>query len=537
MNMRTLALILTDKSVQADDEGATYSFSPTTDVALSHYDESFEVDDETQAYSVNETQGESYGSERATPTADVALSLYNESCEIDDENQVCSVNETKAESNGIERATFAGLETCEEQISKDQSEATECDQACGAINSRSEEAAAIVGNECKSSMERTIAIDSGSEEATVVVGSDCQSFTERSSEEPVETSPPHHVDADKDPQMEKQESATPIVNKALMEDALRTQTELTKENLVYVAQYETLDQNAREFAAVLAEIVCLWQHFARGEDPTSYQIDFGVGQPLTLLMVLALLPEEYQYFICIEDAHRSPFQDGENLSWLHEQTMEVLAELATDPVPGSRIFGSGLASMIRGDLDESWRIFTGRSWLEDQIYLLSKDELELDLYRFPSESEKIVFFFNPTEIHWTVVDVNRDDEVWTYTLYNSLFQGAKGPAWKACQEQLPLLEQLICRASGFAEPKTRRIVVGASKQQDNPYDCGPIAIHNAQDLLEGITPRTDVDTKSIRLSSLHLIHDALLLLKEGLEIPEFRTHMRKTYIAEYLDYD
>ena len=528
--------MLSDKSVQADDEGATYSFSPTTDFALSHYDESYEVNDETQAYSVNETQGESYGSERATPTADVALSLYNESCETDDENEVCSVNETKADSNGNERATFAGLETCKEQISKDQSEATECDQACGAINSRSQEATAIVGIECKSLMERTLAKDSGSEEATVVVGSDCESFMERSLGEPVE-SPPHQVDADKDPQMEKQESATPIVNKALMEDTLKTQTELTKENFVYVARYETLDQSARDFAAVLAEIVCLWQHFAQGEDPTSYQIDFGVGQPLTLVMVLALLPEEYQYFICIEDAHRSPFQDGENLSWLHEQTMEVLAELVTDPDPGSRNFGPGLASMIRDDLDESWRKFTGRSWLEDQIYLLSKDELELDLYRFPSESKKIVFFFNPTEIHWTVVEVNLDDELWTYTLYNSLSQGAKGPAWKACQEQLPLLEQLICRASGFAEPRTREIVVGASAQQHNPYDCGPIAIHNAQDLLEGNTPRTDVDTESIRLSSLHLIHDALLLLKEGLEIPEFRTHMRKIYIAEYLEYD
>ncbi|KAM0802872.1 hypothetical protein BDR22DRAFT_842794 [Usnea florida] len=404
-----------------------------------------------------------------------------------------------------------------------------------ARDASSEEASVVVGTDCQSSMERSLARDASPGEAPVVVDTDCKSLMERSSGEPLESSTLHHVDVEKDPEMEEQESATPIVNKTSVEDILKTQTELTKENLVYVAQQKSLDQSVRDFAVLLAEIIGLWQHFAQGKDPTSYQIDFGVGQPLTLLMVLALLPEEYQYFICIEDAHRSPFEDGENLSWLHEQTMEVLAGLGTDPLCTSRVFGPGLASMIRDDLDESWRRFTGRSWLEDQIHLLSKDELELDLYRFPPESKKIVFFFNPTEVHWTVVEINLDDEAWTYTLYNSLSQGPIGPAWRACQEQLPLLEQLICRASGFAEPKTREIIIGASAQQDNPYDCGPIAIHNAQELLEGNTPSTDVHTESIRMSGLYLIHDALLLLKEGLEISEFRARMRKTYIAEYLE--
>ena len=469
--MRTLELILSDKSVQTDDESTTYAFSPTTDVALLHYDESYAADDENQAYSVNETQ---------------------------------------AESNDNERATFASLKTPEDQLSRDQSGATECDLGGGAAYSELEEAA-------------------------VVVGTDRKSMMEESSGEPLGEPPSHHVDVETNPEMEKQESATTPVN-TLMEEILRTQTEQTRENLDYVAQHQDFDQVPRNLAGVLADIICLWQHFAQGEDPTSYQIHFGAGQPLTLLMVLALLPEQYQYFICMEEAHRSPFGDGANLSWLHEQTMDVLAGLSTDPVPVFRFFGPGLAAMIRDDLDESWKKFTGRSWLEDQIHLLSKDELELDFYRFPPESKKIVFFFNPTEIHWTVVEVNLDDEVWTYTLYNSSSQGAKGPAWKACQKQLPLLEQLICRASGFPEPKNREIVIGASAQQDNPYDCGPIAIHNAQELLEGHTPSTDVDTEDLRLRGLYLIRDALLLLEEGLEIPEFRARMRELYMEEYLEH-
>lgn len=468
--MRTLALILSDKSVQTDDESTIYAFSPTINVALSHYDESCGADDENQAYSVNETQ---------------------------------------AESKDNERATFASLETREEQLSRDQSGATECDLGDGAAYSELEEAA-------------------------IVVDTDRKSMMEESSGEPLGEPPSYHVDMETDPEMQKQESATTTVD-IDMEDILRTQTEQTRENLDYVAQHKDFDQMPRDLAGVLADIICLWQHFAQGEDPTSYQIHFGAGQPLTLLMVLALLPEPYQFFICMEDAHRSPFGDGANLSWLHEQTMDVLAGLSTDPVPASRVFGPGLAAMIRDDLDESWKKFTGRSWLEDQIHLLSNDELELDVYRFPPGSKKIVFFFNPTEIHWTVVEVNLDDEVWTYTLYNSSSQGAKGPAWKACQKQLPLLEQLICRASGFPEPKNREIVVGASAQQENPYDCGPIAIHNTQKLLEGHMPSTNVDTEGLRLRGLYLIRDALLLLEEGPEIPEFRARMRQLYMEEYLE--
>ena len=472
INMRALALILSDKSVQADDESTTYAFSPTTDVALSHYDESSEADDKSPAYRVSKTQAES-----------------------DDE-----------------RVTYASHETSGEQLLKDQSGATKCDPVGGAANS-------------------------GLEADMVAVDTDRKSLTEKRSGEPLEKTPSHHVDVEKDPEMEKQESATTTVNKKLMKNILSAQTEETGENLAHIAQDTAMDQSSRNFAGVLAEIVCLWQRFAQGEDPTCYQIDFGVGQPLTLLMVLALLPEQYQSFICIEDAHRSPFEDGANLSWLHEQTMDVLAGLSADPVPASRHFGPGLASMIRDDLDESWKKFTGRSWLEDQIHLLSNDELELHFYRFPPESKNIVFFFNPTEAHWTVVEVKLDVEVWTYTLYNSLCQGKKGPAWKACQEQLPLLEQLICRASGFPEPKTREIVVGASAQQDNPYDCGPIAIYNVQELLEGNTPSTDVDTEDLRRRDLYLIYDALRLLEEGLEIPEFRARMRKMYMEEYLSDD
>ena len=320
------------------------------------------------------------------------------------------------------------------------------------------------------------------------------------------------------------------VSKTLMAQILKGQTEETRLNLVCIAEDTDFDEPTRLFVSKVAVIIEWWQHYAGEENPTSHQIDFGTGLPINLLMVLALLPEKYQGFIRIGDKHRSPSADGENLSWIHEQTMDVLVGLSMDPVPSSLVFGQGLASMVRDDVDEGWRGFTGRSWLEDQIHLWSNNELEPNLYRFPPETEKIVFFFNPTEIHWMVVEVDLHDDVWTYTLYNSLYSGEKGPTWGACEKQFPLLEQLICRASGISEPTAREIVPATSAQQDNHYDCGPIAIFNLLARLEGRTPTAEVDADILRFGYLSLIFEALCLMGEKLEAPEFRARMRGMFL-------
>ena len=310
------------------------------------------------------------------------------------------------------------------------------------------------------------------------------------------------------------ENATTTVDRISMERLLKEQAEETRTMFANLAANTEIDQDTASFAKTAAGIIERWQKYAEEKNPTSYRIDFGMGSPINLLTVLALLPEEYQSLIYIEDKHRSPSGNEENMSWLHEETMELLVKLSMDPCPGPISFGQGLASMIRDDVDEGWRRITGRSWLEDQLHLWSTDELEPDLYRFPPQTEKIVFFFNPTEIHWTVVEVNLDDDVWTYTLYNSLFQGERGATWSACQVQFPLLEQLICRASGFMEPKSRTIVNGSSFQQENTYDCGPIAVCNAIQLLHERSPKRELDPEKLRLKYLMLILKALGRLGE-----------------------
>ena len=325
------------------------------------------------------------------------------------------------------------------------------------------------------------------------------------------------------------ESTNSVIDKTLMEQCLKDQSEETKLNLLEISRDTNIDDVTRSFALAVAIIVDWWQYYAQEDNPTSLQIHFG--PPLTLLMVFALLPEKYQGFISVVDENRSPFGNDENLSWLHEQTMEVLVSISMDPAPTSHIFGRSLGSMMRNDVDAAWRVFTGRCWLEDQMFLLSSGQLEPDdLYQFPPETKKIVFFFNPTEAHWTTVEIDLSDEVWTYSIYNSLSQGEKGPTWNACHEQFPFLEQLICRASGFPEPKTREIIAAASAQQDNAYDCGPIALYNAMELLEGRKPGTAVDTDNLRLKYLMLILDALPLLDQGLGLAEFRSRMRELWL-------
>ena len=344
------------------------------------------------------------------------------------------------------------------------------------------------------------------------------------------TSPSSETSCEADDEAETEahkESTANTVDQRSKEEILREQTRETWINLVEVAENRETDELTQDFAGTVVEIVEWWQAHTGDGNPISHFVDFGVGSPLTLLMILALLPERYQGLICIEDASRSPSSNGENLSWLHEQTTDTLVQLSVDPESSSMLFGQGLASMVRDSVDATWRVFTGRSWLEDQIHLLSADELEPDLYYFPPGTDKIVFLFNPTEAHWTVVEVDVDDYAWTYTLYNSLSQGERGPTWKACQEQLPRLERLICRASGFAEPATREIVTARSAQQNNVYDCGPIAVYNAIELLEGRRPSTAIDPELLRLKYLMLIRDALYVLDLGLETPAFRAYMRE----------
>ena len=493
MHIEAASLMVDHESGVAVDESTTYTIIgngviPLSSGAISSEDED---EDESAGCPISETEPKV-----TTDSVGVApLSSDATSSEDEDESAGCPISET--EPKVTTDSVGVGPLSSDTTSSGDEDKSTECLFS----DTELEATKSPVGN------------------VSAVTSQDSVTLLNESDEE-TETESDEESAADSDDEMSGE--------RTLEEQTLRTWL-----NLVEVAVDEEMDEFTQSIAATVADIVEWWQNHTKDTNSSSHHIDFGIGSPINLLMILALLPERLQSLISIEDERRSPSSDGENMSWLHEQTTDVLIQLNINPNPASLHFGQGLASMVRDSLDESWRAFTGRTWLEDQLHLQSHNELEPDQYRFPPETSKIVFLFNPTEVHWTVVEIAIDHDTWTYTLYNSLSQRETGPTWKACQSQLPLLEQLICRASGFSEPATRSIVIAKSAQQENVYDCGPIAVYNAIELLEGHEPCTEIDPEELRLYFLKLIRDALYVLDEGLETPAFRDYMRKVCL-DYL---
>jgi hypothetical protein len=122
-----------------------------------------------------------------------------------------------------------------------------------------------------------------------------------------------------------------------------------------------------------------------------------------------------------------------------------------------------------------------------------------ELYYFSPSTKRIVYFFNYSEKHWTLLATDVSREKWTHTLYNSLEIGPEGAAWSAAHKLLPLIEALIQGASALPKPKRFEIVAGKSAQQTNSYDCGVITVYNAVQLLNGRKPEEHVDAKQLRV--------------------------------------
>jgi hypothetical protein len=294
------------------------------------------------------------------------------------------------------------------------------------------------------------------------------------------------------------------INKAEQAKVWKEQTERTRLNFIEIAHDTATEKDLRAFAIQFAEIINLWQSYAKEENPTYHDIEFGQGLKLNLLQVFALLAEEYQKYILVDDQDRSPNRDGYDMSWLHDQTMNVLVQLACHPGQDSVCFSRDLASGVRIKVDEVMQKAHSTSYLEYHIREMLENKprsnwMADELYYFPPSTKRIVYFFNYSETHWTLLATDVSRGKWTHTLYNSLEIGPKGAAWGAAHKQLPLIEVLVQGASALPKPKRSEIVAGKSAQQTNSYDCGVITVYNAVQLLNGRKPEKQVDSKQLRL--------------------------------------
>ena len=81
------------------------------------------------------------------------------------------------------------------------------------------------------------------------------------------------------------------INKAEQAKVWKEQTERTRLNFIEIARETATGKDLRAFAIQFAEIIKLWQSYAKEENPTYHDIEFGQGLKLNLLQVFALLAE------------------------------------------------------------------------------------------------------------------------------------------------------------------------------------------------------------------------------------------------------
>jgi hypothetical protein len=280
------------------------------------------------------------------------------------------------------------------------------------------------------------------------------------------------------------------------------------------------DKHLKDFALQLHEIIGHWQRRAGTKNPLDYDVEFSPGISATLLQVFALVPEEYQEYIKVNDSKRSP--NNQPYSWLDESIMNVLVHLECEKRnPDDTVrFGFQLAFDVRESMDNLFKKTNGKLFLEYRIHQKDIGEPEPDwnpvkVYTFPKNTTKIVYFFNYSESHWTLLEMDLGKDQWIHTLYNSFDNGTnsdkKGPSWNAAKGNCHLLENLVQAAFGIPPPeKPSKIISGLSNKQINYFDCGVLAVANAILILfGGKTEQWSIDCNKARLEWLTLLNKKL----------------------------
>jgi hypothetical protein len=105
------------------------------------------------------------------------------------------------------------------------------------------------------------------------------------------------------------------------------EVELARIHLEKIATGRLTNSNKhlKDFALQLHEIIGHWQRLAGTKNPLEYAVEFAPSTSATLLQVFALVPEEYQEYIKVNDSERSP--NNQPYSWLDESIMNVLVHL------------------------------------------------------------------------------------------------------------------------------------------------------------------------------------------------------------------
>lgn len=254
----------------------------------------------------------------------------------------------------------------------------------------------------------------------------------------------------------------------------------------------------------VAEIIRIWQIRADGDDPTDYSLSFKTpGVTVTLRQVLALVPDEYQDQIKLEGARA--FR-----SWLDENLMDVLVELFVEEAAPGAHFARCLATDCNTKLDN---IAASEGGFKSRLaYLIDQQKRNLPdwniggFYTVPTDTDRIVFFWNYYESHWTVISIDIDSGLWKYNVYDS--SGCPETIHSISRRGLPL-GRLIRAASNMKKPETPVFKKQNTAQQDNFVDCGVYAVDNVIHILKKEPVEASIDPFKRRVTFLRKILHAL----------------------------
>lgn len=259
--------------------------------------------------------------------------------------------------------------------------------------------------------------------------------------------------------------------------------------------------HAKRVSLMISEIARYFVQSAEaaGDQPLDHAIKFGErkGEPITaqLKQVYALLPQAWQHLVRDNTGHNIV---GD--SWLDENIMNALVHLAVpesdEDVEDRTVFGLSLASCCNKSINKLYVEIQSQDYLQyiiqNVLPNLEDNAAEAKIFTFPSDTKRIVWFWNYDELHWVTIVTEISNFRWTHWIFDSLEDNKSQNDWGGHVKEefctyIGDIERCIQKISGIPKPvyPSSRVRKGSTPQQQNLNDCGIMTVYNTVVLLKG----------------------------------------------------